>query len=120
MLALIPQLAAAEAFSEIIRRANQGLSLSTPELLLALLAGSLLALALFIWVYLRFRKKRQKAEASDFRRMTSPSKEKSDEGDGSQRRRKRHRRRAHRPRNPSLQQTGGLPPPRPEDEPPKY
>lgn len=119
MLALTLHLAAAEAFSKIVRRANQGLSISTPDLLLALLGGSLLALLVFIWVYLHFRKKRQRAEARDFGRLTSQSKGTSDDGDGSRKRRKR-RRRAHRPRNPSLQQTGGLPPPRPEDQPPKY
>ncbi len=120
MPASIFQLAASEPFTEQVRRATQGSGLSTRDLFLALLASSLMALLLFIWVYLRFRKKRQQAEARDFGRLTSTSTSTSDSDDEESPRRKRRRRRAHRPRNPSLQQTGGLPPPRPEDQPPKY
>ena len=119
MLAFVFQLAAADPFMEQVRRGAQVSGLSTRDLLLATLAGSLLALFLFIWTFLHFRKKRQKAEARDFGRLTSQSTSHSESADGARRRRRR-RRRAHRPRNPSLQQTGGLPPPRPEDQPPKY
>ena len=122
MWALINILAAGEPFTEQVRRATQGSGLSSRDLLLGILASSLLALMLFIWAYLRFQKKRQKAEARDFGRLTSQStsRSSSDDDDESPKRKRRRRRRAHRPRNPSLQQTGGLPPPRPEDQPPKY
>src|SRR5687767_5604514 len=120
MWALINMLAASEPFTEQVRRATQGSGLSSRDLLLGILASSLLALTLFIWAYLRFQKKRQKAEARDFGRLTSQSTSNSSSNDGESPKRKRRRRRAHRPRNPSLQQTGGLPPPRPEDQPPKY
>jgi hypothetical protein len=119
MLAFVFQFAATEPFAEQLNRATRGSGLSTRDLLLAALAGSLLALAIFIWTYLRFQRKRQKAEARDFARLTTQSTSSHESEDGTRRRRRR-RRRAHRPRNPSLQQTGGLPPPRPEDQPPKY
>jgi hypothetical protein len=121
MLGIILHFAA--GVDALTERVNRGTGLSTRDLLLAVLAGSLLALGLFIATYVRLRRKRQKEEARDFARLTSSSKSSGSgesESDDGTRRRKRRRRRAHRPRNPSLQQTGGLPPLRPEDQPPKY
>jgi len=42
----------------------------------------------------------------------------SEAGSHHHHRRHRRHRRNHRPRNPTLSETGGLPPPRPEDQPP--
>jgi hypothetical protein len=44
--------------------------------------------------------------------------EDEDAGSGHRHRRHRRRRRDHRPRNPTLAETGGLPPPKPQDPPP--
>lgn len=119
MLALLFHMAATDPLTETLERTSKGSGLSSRDVLLVSLAGLALASFLFAWVYLRFRKRRQKAEARDFARLTSSSSASpSDGSDG--RRRKRRRRRAHRPRNPSLQQTGGLPPPRADDEVPPY
>jgi hypothetical protein len=103
----------------LLEKMNRGTGLSTRDLLLAMLAGSLLALGIFIATYFHLRNKRLKEEARDFARLTSAPKVDRESDDGTPRR-KRRRRRAHRPRNPSLQQTGGLPPLRPDDQPPKY
>ena len=43
----------------------------------------------------------------------------ADSGSEGSRHRRRKRRRGHRPRNPTLAETGGLPPIRPEDVPPR-
>jgi hypothetical protein len=119
MLALLLHMAASDPLTERLERTSKGTGLSNRDILLASLVGFILASFLFVWVYLHFRKRRQKSEARDFARLTSPSSgSRSDSSDGRQR--KRRRRRAHRPRNPSLQQTGGLPPPRAEDEAPPY
>jgi hypothetical protein len=119
MLALLFHIAATDPLAETLERTSKGSGLSARDVLLVSVAGMTLASLLFVWVYLRFRKSRTKAEARDFARLTSSSSgNQSDASEG--RRRKRRRRRAHRPRNPSLQQTGGLPPQRPDDQLPPY
>ncbi len=96
---------------------HRGLDLK--ELLLGTAIVLAIGLALFLFIYLRSRKKSDKADQERLAQMTRSQ----GTGTGSvkrERRRKRHRRRDHRPRNPSLDKTGGLPPPRPDDQLPKF
>jgi hypothetical protein len=103
------------------RATESGLSVSTHESIF--LFGVLLALtvALFIWAYF-LRRKRNRRRSK--RKHSSSSSQNNAENvvtllQGGRRRRRRHRRRReHRPRNPTLAETGGLPPIRPEDQPP--
>jgi hypothetical protein len=118
-------LASMDTFINQARKARAG-SMGAREMILALALGVLVGTAIFLWVYFRFRKKQARRDASDFARLTKTSRSSgssdsgSSEGDGEGRRRRRRRRRPHRQRNPTLQETGGLPPPRGEDEPPKF
>lgn len=103
----------------------QGRAVSTRELLTALTVVLTVGLAIVLWVFLRARRKSNQQDKERIRQMMrSHSGEKGSSieelPDGRQRRRKRRRRRDHRPRNPPLSETGGLPPPRPDDQLPKY
>ena len=78
-----------------------------------------IGLVLFLWAYFKFRKKPGVEFGPGKSEHEIPARidpVRSSSG----RRRKRHRRRDHRPRNPTLNQTGGLPPPRGDGELPKY
>ncbi len=99
---------------------------STLSSILMIVAGALiLAVILFSIVYF-FRSRRkpshrphQPAES----RPPAPRVEADDESEDhirGVRKKRRERIREHRPRNPTLQETGGLPPVRPDDEPPKF
>ena len=119
----------ADAFTESVNRINAADRLSSRDLLLAATLGLLMAIGLFIWTYLRFKnRRRERGELiegavppkRDRTVEKSNSKSGSDSESGQVRRRKHRRRREHRPSNPTLQQTGGLPPPRPDDQLPKY
>lgn len=107
----------ADAFSDRVSAATRGEGFSTRDLLLALTVVLLLAFALFGWVYFRYRKK---ADQQDEQRLSQMTRANESSEPERIRRRKRRRRRDHRPRNPSLGQTGGLPPPRPDDQLPKH
>jgi len=111
--------AISDTFMERVKEATEGTQLHTRDMLLALVIGLLVGGLLFIWVYLRHRKKVDKERSKEFSRFKPSSGGSSSTSEGGQRRRRR-RRRPHRPRNPSLQQTGGLPAPRPDDELPNY
>ena len=99
---------------------------STLTSILMIVAGSLIfAVILFSIVYFfRSRRKpshrpRRPAES----RPPAPRVEADDESEDhirGVRKKRRERIREHRPRNPTLQETGGLPPVRPDDEPPKF
>ncbi len=99
---------------------------STLSSILMIVAGSLIfAVILFSIVYFfRSRRKpshrpRRPAES----RPPAPRVEADDESEDhirGVRKKRRERIREHRPRNPTLQETGGLPPVRPDDEPPKF
>lgn len=92
--------------------------------LILVVVGALAAL-LFLWarVYMARKQGRRSSHAarssgsqhrSSGRRENREDEEEGEErGDGRRRRRRRRRRsREHRPRNPTLAQTGGLPPPK--------
>ena len=109
----------ADAFSERAKAAMQGERFESKDMLLGATVVLIIGLALFLVVYLRSRKKSNDADQERLAQMTqSQSSGTSSERRG--RRRKRRRRRDHRPRNPSLDKTGGLPPQRPDDQLPKF
>lgn len=112
----------AAAFDEEVKDATRSSNLDTRAVLIGLTILLAIAFALFAWVYFRSRKK---SDVQDQERLSqfaqSLEKPKRPEpADGRKRRRKRRLRRDHRPRNASLSQTGGLPPPRPDDQLPNY
>ncbi len=86
-----------------------------------LLLGAVLLLVLVFVVWAMFIRKRKK-DLSDWRLQKhhhhSPPENSANEGSGEpHHRRRRRRRREHRPRNPTLAETGGLPPIRHEPPP---
>jgi len=93
------------------------------EILLVIGVGIVLGLVLFLWVYFSHKRKRHhntshglskaiyRAEKKTPAEMAAPSRGKV------RRRRKRHE--DNLPRNPTLGETGGLPPIRPDDPPPE-
>jgi hypothetical protein len=113
-------LAAAQSLPEAVKDVTQGSGFKTNHILIVMGAGFAVAAILFLLIY--FLKRGAKEEAERPRAPTQAPRPEKREGatEHRHRRRKRRRRRDHRPRNPSLQQTGGLPPPRPEDQPPAY
>jgi len=114
---------AADVFSEQVKEATEGRSFHTRDVLLGVTAVLFVAFALFAWIYFRTRRRADVVDRERISQMTqsitAPKPEEKKGGKG-ERRRKRRRRRDHRPRNPSLEKTGGLPPPRPDDQLPKY
>jgi len=88
------------------------------DMLVVLGTGAILLLLLLVWA--RFLRKKPHSHS-----MSSPGNtRKLVGGDGSdhghrQRHRRKRRRREHRSLNPTLAETGGLPPPRPESQPPR-
>ena len=89
---------------------------SVRDLLLLVGMGLILATALFLFAYLT-RKKRATIGLAHSRAIYRAEPQEDSER---RRYRKRRRRRGHPeflPRNPTLQETGGLPPPRPEQPP---
>ncbi len=125
----------AAAFEEQVKRATQG-HLDTRDLLIGLTIALAVGAGIVLWIYFRSRMKSDDQDRERLSQMTrghsggKSREKKNDEGekkstttvteDGLHRRRKRRRRRDHRQRNPSLSETGGLPPPRPDDQLPKY
>ncbi len=128
---------AAASFDEQVKRATQG-RLDTRDLLIGLTVAFAVGAGLVLWIYFRSRMKSNDQDRERLSQMTrgQTSGQSSSQGggksggekkstttiteDGRHRRRKRRRRRDHRQRNPSLSETGGLPPPRPDDQLPKY
>jgi hypothetical protein len=109
----------ADAFTEQAKAALQGDRFETKDLLLGATIVLIVGLALFLIVYLRSRKKSSDADQERLAQMTQ-SQSRGTGPERRDRRRKRRRRRDHRPRNPSLDKTGGLPPQRPDDQLPKF
>jgi hypothetical protein len=72
------------------------------------LAGLIFVLFIAYLVFIRGSKSEIQAPRRSHNDESTPS----DESNGHRRKRKRVRRRDHRQRNPTLSQTGGLPPPR--------
>ena len=127
----------ADAFLDSVKKAGRVDQLSARDILLAATIALGIAIGLFVWAYLRFQNRRRargeliegpaptKRERSPEKSTSKPdsksdSKSGSNSDGGHVRRRKHRRRREHRPTNPTLQQTGGLPPPRSDDQLPKY
>lgn len=114
-------LAAASSLDNQVQEATRKPLFNTRDALLAIGVSLAVGIALFLLAYFKFRKKPGiefgpgKSEHEIPRRPEPDSESRS-----SGRRRKRHRRREHRPRNPTLSETGGLPPPRADGEIPKY
>jgi len=112
-------LAAAPSLENEAREAVHKPVLNTRDTLLIIGVSLILGLVFFFWAYFKFRRK----PGIEFGPGQSDHKipfRSDSESSSSGRRRKRHRRREHRPRNPTLHETGGLPPPRPDGELPKY
>ena len=87
------------------------------EILLIIGVALALSVALFIWAAF-WRKRRRKHSSSGHHHGEVQPGGNTEESPG-KRRRRRHRKHSHpdkRPRNPTLAETGGLPPPRPEHE----
>lgn len=133
MKSLAQTFLAAASFDEQVKRATQG-HLDTRDLLIGLTIAFAVGAGLVLWIYFRSRMKsndQDRERLSQITRGQSSSQGAGKSGgekkstttikeDGRHRRRKRRRRRDHRQRNPSLSETGGLPPPRPDDQLPKY
>ena len=103
------------------RATESGLPRLSPETILLFGVLVVITLALLLLAYILNRKRHRGLSRSPH----PPSLSQSETGknvastQASHRRRKRRRRRReHRPRNPTLAETGGLPPVRPEDQPP--
>ena len=124
---------AAANFDDQVKRATHG-RLDTRDLLIGLTVALAVGAGLVLWIYFRSRMKSNDQDRERLAQITrgrtssqgggkSGGEKKSTTTiteDGRHRRRKRRRRRDHRQRNPSLSETGGLPPPRPDDQLPKY
>ena len=110
-------LAAAEApLLQKVEELTKGTRVHTREMMYVVVIALAVGLLLFLWVYLRHRRKAGRADGRELSRFKSSRGERESRGSDGRRR----RRRSHRKRNPSLDQTGGLPPHRPEGELPKY
>ena len=92
------------------------------ERLIVLGAVVLVLLAVLGWALLVRGQRKRSARREDRRRRRHSFAKNAAKGVAEIREyvkeRRRHRRRAHRPRNPTLSETGGLPPVRGEDDPP--
>jgi hypothetical protein len=92
---------------------------TSPELFWVLVAIGAIVLVIIAWA-LFFRRRPDEVSGwgparSHYHEPSADLGSKSSHG--SRRRRRRRRRREHRPRNPTLAETGGLPPVRPEQSP---
>ena len=111
--------AAAEVFDPL-KKVTEGDGFNRRDVLIVISIGVVLGALLFVWAYFRYRKEDGIDDRDTEEAESEPTQSTSESGEPERRRRrKRRRRREHRPRNPSLQQTGGLPPPRPDDQLPK-
>jgi len=122
---------AAAGWERQVNEANHGSSLDTKDMLLAVTSALAVAFAFYLWFYLRSRKQSREADEERLAQITTghskssnsdevPQSGDRDESGKGKRRRKRRRVREHRPRNPTLDQTGGLPPPRKDDQLPNF
>lgn len=87
------------------------------DLVLIIGLAALIFGAIILWVVFVRGPKKHPSERHEYK-SSSPQATITDDGRERRRKKKRHRRRDHRQRNPTLAQTGGLPPPRgPEQSP---
>jgi hypothetical protein len=94
---------------------------STAELIRIAIIGGAVAVIILVWAFF-FRKRPDEIRypLPQSRKEEAQDEEREEREDGTVRRKRRRRRRPHRPRNATLSETGGLPPHRPEDQPPPY
>ena len=119
MIAMEGVIFLADAFSDRVKAATHGQRFESKDLLLGISIVFIIGLALFLIFYLRARKRHDRSDQRRLSQMIRGSSSNRSQAEGGDRRRKRRRRRSHRMRNPSLGETGGLPPPRAEGELPK-
>ena len=108
--------------TDVIPGASRWMGLTIKEVLVLLGAVGVVTLVVLLWaVYLRKRPSdRSHRHRHQHHHHSAPSDTRSSNNDDSfesgerRYRRKRRRRREHRPRNPTLAETGGLPPMRTE------
>ncbi len=114
--------AAADGLTAQVEKVTQRSSFDSQGVMLIIASGVGVGLFLFVMVYLYYSRKRHRQESREMSRSVKPvsTSAPTDDDPDRRRRRKRRRRREHRPSNPPLSKTGGLPPPRPEGEIPKY
>lgn len=95
---------------------------TTRDAILVFGALTVVTLVIVLWAAL-IRKKKRKREHYHYQRHRPAAEadtpvvaesQQTSENPGGERRRRRRRRRDHRPRNPTLAETGGLPPVKPE------
>lgn len=82
-----------------------------------IILGAVLALVMLIVIWAVFIRKREDRRYNTLKVPNTRNREEGNE-DGKHRKRRRHHRRDHRSRNPTLAETGGLPPIRPDQPPP--
>ena len=95
---------------------------TTRDAILVFGALAVVSLLVILWAAFVRKKKRTREHYHHPRHRPAAStdtpvvaeSQQSDENQGHERRRRRRRRREHRPRNPTLAETGGLPPIKPE------
>jgi hypothetical protein len=119
LICFLAQSDVASALPEAPRSGSLSHVFGNPEFMLVLGLAAALAAAVFVWA-VAIRKRRP---TDPHLRVLEPGPIR-DEGskDGHRRHRRRRRRRrdgSRDHRNPTLQETGGLPPPRPDDQLPK-
>ena len=114
----------AQNMPDVIPNASHWMGLTLMELVTLLGALALLTLLLVLWaVYIRKTPRRHSHHhykypaPAENKSADSVSQDGPDSGSERRYRRKRRRRRQHRPRNPTLAETGGLPPLRTEHPP---
>ena len=96
-----------------------GQRFNNTDILIILTAAVAVAVAIVIWLVF-FRKSEPEEYEYPEPKPAQAARDEAVEPGERRRRRKRRRVRDHRPRNPTLDQTGGLPPPRPDDQAPPY
>jgi FtsZ-interacting cell division protein ZipA len=88
------------------------------ETLIVIGAVLLLAVGLLLWASVAYKRRRRRSSSHrqhhERKLAGNASAENAEEERSSHSHRRRKRRREHRPRNPTLAETGGLPPIRPE------
>jgi len=123
MSLIMPFLAQIVIPTDVVPGAWHWMGLTLKELLILLGAVALVILPVVIWIAY-FRKSPRQHSHSNHHHSRNSSKPSVSQPAGEQEggeekryRRKRRRRRDHRPRNPTLAETGGLPPLRSEQPP---
>ncbi len=100
--------------------ASRWMGLSLTELMMVLGAVSVVTLCIFIWAAYIRKRPRERSHRHHHRSHSQadpngkPASFESEQDSERRYRKKRRRRREHRPRNPTLAETGGLPPLRTE------